>query len=621
MKRRIFLLPFLVIFTAAIFVFWPAGKLQADDRSIFSASTKPNVMLLLDNSGSMSVSQGNDFVVKAADHLTFESYTLSTGKTYTFTTSGSSTTDGITSRIEALKRVTIQLLDVFRDKVKMGFAHFLYPADVNYTALVNRGHPYHDTVLQPATWTSGTSYPCGAVIRSGITDMCTSADVTENALHNAQLEAMCDIIADDVNFIAAGNTPLAESLDTCYGYYAGTISATDGNTWTDYLGHTRIPDGTVTPIQYSCQQNYVIMVTDGEPTHDDFGSGTVNNYTNINGTHTHLKTYDYSHKYTGATVDTATNGFTDVLNVTEWMFEHPFPGQINGGIRTWAVGMKLSLTNETNLRHAVNTDHGRGQYLAGNDYASLSAGLLGALESINLSSFAFSSYTSPKKITTGSDDTYVSYSGYFLNKELATPIWEGHLKCLKIQPTGTTYEFVEQWDAAQKIFDQYSADVSSRVLSTQVAKEYDSGLGKFTYTPLDFKSSTVNPNDWKKSLNVASDTEVATTINYIRGNATTRGVATSTTTLFLLADIFHSDVIYVGKPMQWKWLYNTSNCDITATTTDTDCFQNFYLTNVDRQKVIHTGTNEGVLHTINAELTGNGGRKSTVLFPMKYCPS
>ena len=47
------------------------------------------------------------------------------------------------------------------------------------------------------------------------------------------------------------------------------------------------------------------MVTDGEPTHDDFGSGTVTNYTNVDGTHTHLPTYDYSHKYTGATVDTA----------------------------------------------------------------------------------------------------------------------------------------------------------------------------------------------------------------------------------------------------------------------------------------------------------------------------
>ena len=229
---------------------------------------------------------------------------------------------------------------------------------------------------------------------------------------------------------------------------------------------------------------------------------------------------------------------------------------------------------------------------------------MNALESINLSSYAFSSYTSPKKLTTGTDDTYVSYSGYFLNKELATPIWEGHLKCLEIVPVGTSFNFVERWDSSQKIFDQYSADVSSRVLSTQVANAYDSGLNKFTYTPLDFKSTTVNPNDWKKSLNVASDTEVATTINYIRGNATTRGVATTTSTLFLLADIFHSDVIYVGKPMPWKWIYNTSACDSTASTTDTDCFQNFYATNVGRQKTVYAGTNDGVVHAIKADKTG-----------------
>ena len=239
MKRRIFLLSFLVIFTAAIFVFWPGGKLKADDRSIFSASTKPNVMLLLDNSGSMSVSQGNDFVVQAADHLTFESYTLSTGKTYTFTTSGSPTTDGITSRIEALKRVTIQILDKFRDKVKMGFANYFYPADVNYTAIVvNRGQPPpQGTCCNPTPRTLvAASYPCGAVVRSGVTDLCTSADPTKMRCTMRNWRPCATAVK---GFIANGNTPLAESLDTCYGYYAGTISATDGNTWTDYLGNNK----------------------------------------------------------------------------------------------------------------------------------------------------------------------------------------------------------------------------------------------------------------------------------------------------------------------------------------------------------------------------------------------
>jgi hypothetical protein len=628
MKRRIYLLSLLTIVAVALFVFWPSGNLKADDRSIFSSSTKPYVMLLLDNSGSMHDQShtpeqpgqsGFDFAVTAADYNTFRIYTLSTGKIYTFYSSGNATTAGYATRIMALKRVTVEILDKYRDKVKMGFANYFYPADVAYHVRTRHGsHSPYTYTWDAATWDDGMSVPCGAVIRAGITDLSRSADGPTNTLHNAQLEAMCDAV---MAFTADGNTPLAESLDTIYGYYKANTSGncllsdttTYPNTWTATsttgVGVPRLPAGTVPPTQYSCQQNYVIMVTDGEPTHDEFGSGTVVNYTSNCSTCWENKiVYDYSHKYTGATVDSATGGFTDVTNVAGWMSANTLvAGQLNGGVHTWAVGLRLTTTNANNLKAACAA--GGGTYLAGNDYASLSSGLMGAFESINLSSFAFSSYTSPKKITSATDNTYVSYSGYFLNKKLGTSIWEGHLKCLEIVPVPATntYAFDELWDAAPIM---YAQGASSRVLKTQVPKDYSGG--KFTYTNLDFTTASVtsDPTTWLPALDVSSTATATTTVDYIRGSAAMRKVDTTTSTLFLLGDIFHSDVIYVGKPMRWKWIYNTSDCLSTATTSPS-CFVRFYADNVGRTKVIHLGTNDGVIHTINADLdpAANGGKE------------
>lgn len=571
MKRKISLLSCLVAVGFAVLVFWPGSGLKADDRDIFSASTKPYIMFLLDTSSSM---QAYDYIVAADEINSFKSYTLSTASgtdTYTLTQGGNNGRDPqgdfyyktnnqtyYATRNAALKRVVIELLDVFRNDVKMGYAHYLYKTETQ------------------------TPIGDGAVIRTGISDF-------SGTTNDAALKTLCDQV---FNIYTGFGTPLAESLDTMYGYFAGNkISISDGNTWIDKNSNTRIPAGALTPTQYTCQNTHVIFVSDGEPTTDNFASG-------------------YAFRYTPSTAGTTLPG------IAGWMFNEKFPaisgGTTSHGIQTWTVGMKLGSAGATLLSNTATA--GGGEYFPGDDYAELRTKLTGAIGAIIEQNYAFTAYTSPKKITTAEDESYVSYQGFFFNKPNTVPIWEGHLKCLEIVPQGNTYKFVEQWDAAAKL---KTLTEPNRNLWTEVANEPDATTN-ISYTPVLFKNTSAST--LRRFLNVSTDTEAGTIIDYIRGNMTTRNI-TDPQEQYLLADIFHSDVIYVGKPFAWKSLYDTLACDKADASNDTDCYKNFYLAKAARQKVVYVGTNDGVIHQFNADMTGtDAGKELRGFIPDKLLP-
>ncbi len=92
------------------------------------------------------------------------------------------------------------------------------------------------------------------------------------------------IIADINSYQPAGNTPLSETLYEAGQYFAGRA--------VDYGLTSRINAGTAfpsvassrqaanqslykTPMQYSCQKNYIVYLTDGEPTADNSADGKI----------------------------------------------------------------------------------------------------------------------------------------------------------------------------------------------------------------------------------------------------------------------------------------------------------------------------------------------------------
>ncbi|MCP4150704.1 MAG: hypothetical protein GY757_23355 [bacterium] len=513
-----------------------SAPIQGDDREIFSASTMPYIMFILDNSGSM---WNNDFYVAAADDAEkkadFETYTTSTGKTYTFSTSYESSYDAYFAyRIIVLKRVTIELVDVFRDEVLLGLSHFFYEG-------------------------SGSKRSHGALVFAEVQNY-SSGDTSRDTL----LDAITDYIYTSVN--ADYYTPLAESLDTAYGYFAGLINSSDGNMWTNMNGKPRIPEGSTAPDQYSCQNTFLILITDGYPTADDFGKYS-------------SSSLGYQARYTG----TAT---TDLPTMADWIFEHPISPAASG-IVTYTVGMKMSGSGETLLQTTADMEHGRGKYFPGNDYSQLKDSLLSAIHDILQRNFAFSAYTSPKKLTTAGEQKNVSFSGYFLNQPEGVSIWEGHLECLEIEEDGDTYKFTKKWDAA----DEMPAH-ASRKLWTAIPEETAP-----TFQTLNFV--TTEATKMVKSMNAEDSAEVVDTVNYIRGDRPASEPEN------LLADLFHSEISYLGSPPIWKKMHNPTACNVADPENDENCYEKFYIDNEDRKSVIFAGTNDGVFHCFDGSLDGS----------------
>jgi type IV pilus assembly protein PilY1 len=116
---------------------------------------------------------------------------------------------------------------------------------------------------------------------------------TNDPLNNTVLNALVDgIESSDTD--PSGNTPLAESLyeslryfqggTSAYNTYDGSSRVTYNGTTTDSLDPTHV---FANPVQASCQKNFVLLITDGQPTQD----GNVPTNTGTNVTDSNLTTW------------------------------------------------------------------------------------------------------------------------------------------------------------------------------------------------------------------------------------------------------------------------------------------------------------------------------------------
>jgi hypothetical protein len=538
--------------------------LQGDDRSIFSGATKPYIMFILDNSGSMEYSPYMEIAhyTEATKLANFQTYTTSTGATYAYGTWQTGDYH-YAHRLTTLKRVATELVDQFRDDVLIGTTNFFY-----------------DT----------SNYAHGGVVTTPITDFATTQAGSDSALNSLTNYINYTITADRT-------TPLAETMDTIYGYFAGSISASDGNRWLNKDSQNRIPSGSSTPVQFTCQKSFVILITDGLPTQDEFGD------TGAGGTGFG---YGYGYPYTGAS--------RSLPDMALYMYENPITPSYSG-IVTYTVGLLMSGEGQTLLQTTADADHGHGKYFPGNNYSELKDSLLTAIISIIQSNYAFTGYTSPKKLVTGGQDKPVSYSGWFLSNADNVPIWQGHLSCLEIVEVGATFEFQEQWDAAEVMRNQ---DINTRYLTTSITDTDNHQLTEIPFETVN-KALLVNP------MNVAGETipEDASEdiIEFIRAVSTSDRPTDGDGNPIVLADIFHSDITFVGKPLRWKAIYNPVACNQADPETDPDCYQYFYETYQYRDTVIHVGTNDGVVHTINGDYDpATGGREISGYIPDEILP-
>jgi len=372
-------------------------------------------------------------------------------------------------------------------------------------------------------------------------------------------------LTTQINALTANSwTPLGESLYEITRYFRGLSS--HYNTGVSYTS----------PIQYRCQKNFTIVITDGLPTYDgsypnndpDDPSRLLPNWDGIanDGTGAESPTeraamylddiakfaWDIDMRKTGN--DLAGKSFSD-------------PAFSRQNMYTYTVGFAVA---DPLLEDAAR--YGNGLYFTANNADQLKERLKAALTDIQSKLGSSSSAaTSGGSIQTGS----MIYQARMNSED-----WSGQLLAFAINTDPTSLDYGKtlktgsgpegsQWDAGARINPE---NWNSRTIITNRANGVPFRWASFTNAE---KSSFFNSTE--------------NLLEYLRG----RAVSTYRTRNSALGDIVNSAPQYVGAPSA---LYPSA--------LETVSYAAFKETNKNRTPMVYVGANDGMLHAFNAN-TGN----------------
>ena len=257
-------------------------------------------------------------------------------------------------------------------------------------------------------------------------------------------------------------------------------------------------------------------------------------------------------------------------------------------IQTFAVGLGVSHSNYVQLAQKGGTKTPL--------YANNAADLLNKLtDAIKQAISGRLTFTTPAIMSDVTKGDFIYQSTFKYEKDMQ---WKGNLKKYKLKADGTFD--AEQWDAATKL---NSKSASSRNIWTIGLT--NKGINNFTTTNRDELKTRLFAN----AQSAPTDTQVDNLINFIRGVDTYDQDADKNTTeeIHKLADIYHSDLIVVGKPD--ASIADTGNTNFNKTDAyyrAQNGYNNFKGNKcgskncADRTEVVIAGANNGILHAFKS---------------------
>ena len=428
----------------------------------------------------------------------------------------------------------------------------------------------------------------GATMLQGLTSLSDPENPT----------ARDDIITKITGITAGGNTPLGEAMAELGRYYvqgyqdrdvtvdpaistdplpAGSILSSGPN-----YGSVPVPGtGEDAAIQYYCQANFILALTDGLPTQD-------------NAVSTYLADFDQDgNGDNGDVLDDVAKALHDV-NWRPDLVDPNDPEHSNNIVSHFIGFADTDLADNALLQSAG--EHGGGSYQFADSAETLASSLNEAVSSISNSigtqaSVAFNS--------TSLDIGSVIYSAKFDTSDFSGRLYARSLNPDTGRISGTL------WEASKELANKSS--------NTREIISYRDGLGvPFTATALELDDDpSVLASAHEEDLSVL-DTNADTTdalsierLQYIRGNADNddqgdfrpRGNFVQSIDGIngtkLLGDIVHSTPIYVGKPeLNWPSTFGGN--------TSAESYEQFRINYADRTPMVYVGANDGMLHGFNA---------------------
>jgi type IV pilus assembly protein PilY1 len=450
-----------------------------------------------------------------------------------------------------------------------------------------------------------------------------------------------DLVSSMQNVRASSYTPLAETVFQAYTYF---MSRTAGDRPTGQDGTTTFPaylydlsssgngggndasKAPDSPVEYACQKNFIILISDGVPTFDDFRVGSpsdealgFSDFTKLIG--------DYVNDgETELQSDFLCNGCRTTFyldDVAHYMQTNDFRPDLDDDqtIDTYTIGFATDTVANGLLSRTAQL--GNGIFFPTTDADTMAQAIIAAFQDIIEKAQSFTAATVPATRTSAGEHLYVNY---FIPSEKSA-YWEGHMRSFQITGSGeirdrngacalaspvagecysgpflpTAQPF---WDAYDAVPAPFSRNFSVSVLSAGVPGKVafndslaDTDLG-VVFPPVDaYLGSTANNANGLKDEIIAS----------VRGCDLGTGVLTTDVDTpvacvpraHLQGDVFHSDPIQVGGP---------------ALFVSDPSYQQFAANYAHRDRVIMAGTNLGFF-------TGwDAGQWDTGATPPKYRP-
>ena len=379
-----------------------------------------------------------------------------------------------------------------------------------------------------------------------------SADTNGDTYYNEAAAAI-----KGITLLGSNSQPVNETLWDAGLYFEGRNNASSKIS----SDNTPYP----TPVEYTCQKNFIIVLTTGATDSDS---------------QTKLKVGDKN----------GDGNFGYIDDSAKYLYEN-----LNA-LRVQTNVVQLLTPEVTRLKQATNAAHGRGSYFHVNDANELTQALLDAMA--NIVNESDTSFVAPVVPTSPENRTYSGervYLGFF--KPISQRPWHGNLKKYGIDKysritdkngdlatntdgsfNAAAISFWSTWNDAGKVEE---GGVGGALLTRNFATD---PRQIFTYLGnadlVNATNSFTATNITAAQLNVVDDTAKANLINYIYGYDSyddNGNAVTAEKRDWILGDILHSKPLIVN--------YNSFPF---STANESACGTN--------RTMIYVGTNDGMLH-------------------------
>lgn len=420
----------------------------------------------------------------------------------------------------------------------------------------------------------------------------------------------------------SGGTPLREALSRVGRYYGGKNTGINSMTTDD-------------PMQYSCQQNFTILTTDG---YWNGNAGVQLDGTSAIGNPDSTNT-GYAKRADGVYdggVANATNTLADVAlyyyqtdlrpsmpasdllksptdnNNQQHMVTFTLGLGLNGeleydpyyqtpqgdfkdiidGVKNWPLPVADTLTAVDDLWHAA--VNGRGRYFSASDPSAVTSGLQTALAAVNTKSTDASAATTSSPNLTSGDN-------YAFNATYRTVKWDGEIVAGTIDLTTGLATSSNLWSAQSQLDAKGGIDADTRTIYKMNTSR---ALVPFNTANLSSTEVLLFTNQCSKlsqcpvlnSTTQAIANNATNLINFLRGQSQHENVGSTPQASkafrdreHVLGDLANSIPAYVKAPR-----YNFGDYVSPS-------YGTFKIANTNRPATLYVGGNDGMLHAFNAD--------------------